>query len=74
MHISRQEADVRAFMEDESLVLDPGLDYSAVAGLSLEVIEKLSIVRPTTIVSFYVYPKIRLVFDFCDGCRVLQRG
>ncbi|KAF8804049.1 glucose-inhibited division protein A subfamily [Phlegmacium glaucopus] len=49
MHMSRQEADVRAFMEDESLLLDPGLDYSAVPGLSSEVIEKLYIVRPTTI-------------------------
>lgn len=51
MHISRQEADVRAFMEDESLLLDPRLDYSAVPGLSAEVIEKLYVVRPTTIVS-----------------------
>lgn len=51
MHMSRQEADVRAFMEDESLLLDPGLDYSAVPGLSSEVIERLFVVRPTTIVS-----------------------
>ena len=27
MHISRQESDVRAFMEDESFLLDPRLDY-----------------------------------------------
>ena len=52
MHMSRQEADVRAFMEDESFVLDPSLDYSSVSGLSSEVIEKLNLVRPTTIVSF----------------------
>ena len=55
MHMSRQEADVRAFMEDESLLLDPKLDYSTVPGLSSEVIEKLYIVRPTTIVSYYNY-------------------
>ena len=54
MHMSRQEADVRAFMEDESFVLDPRLDYSLVSGLSSEVIEKLNLVRPTTIVSCYI--------------------
>ena len=54
MHMSRQEADVRAFMEDESFVLDPRLDYSSVSGLSSEVIEKLNLVRPTTIVSFLI--------------------
>ena len=53
MHMSRQEADVRAFMEDESFLLDPRLDYSSVSGLSSEVIEKLNVVRPTTIVSCY---------------------
>lgn len=56
MHMSRQEADVRAFMEDESFVLDPRLDYSSVSGLSSEVIEKLNVVRPTTIVSCYIQP------------------
>ena len=60
MHMSRQEADVRAFMEDESLILDPGLDYSTVPGLSSEVIERLYVVRPTTLVS-YIYPPIKLV-------------
>ena len=54
MHMSRQEADVRAFMEDESFVLDPRLDYSSVSGLSSEVIEKLNVVRPTTIVSYII--------------------
>ena len=54
MHMSRQEADVRAFMEDESFVLDPRLDYSSISGLSSEVIEKLNLVRPTTIVSLYI--------------------
>jgi len=37
-------------MEDESLLLDPQMDYSEVAGLSSEVREKLFCVRPTTIV------------------------
>ncbi|KAH6903858.1 mitochondrial translation optimization protein [Coprinopsis sp. MPI-PUGE-AT-0042] len=48
-HLSRQEADVKVFMEDESLMLDPGMAYSDVPGLSSEVIEKLYRVRPTTI-------------------------
>lgn len=48
-HLSRQEADVKVFMEDETLMLDPGMAYADVPGLSSEVIEKLSRVRPTTI-------------------------
>lgn len=49
-HLLRQEADLRIFMEDESLLLDPQMDYSQVAGLSSEVKERLFAVRPTTIV------------------------
>jgi tRNA uridine 5-carboxymethylaminomethyl modification enzyme len=37
-------------MEDESLLLDPQMDYSEVAGLSSEVRERLFAVRPTTVV------------------------
>ncbi|KAF9447052.1 glucose-inhibited division protein A subfamily [Macrolepiota fuliginosa MF-IS2] len=48
-HLLRQEADLRIFMEDESLLLDPQMDYSQVAGLSSEVKERLFAVRPTTI-------------------------
>lgn len=48
-HLSRQEADVKVFMEDESLLLDPGMEYSNVPGLSSEVMEKLYRVRPSTI-------------------------
>lgn len=73
MHMSRQEADVRAFMEDESFLLDPRLDYSSVPGLSSEVIEKLNVVRPTTIVScFYIQSNfcicILLIYDDGIGC------
>lgn len=39
-------------MEDESLILDPQMDYNQVTGLSSEVREKLFKVKPTTIVSF----------------------
>ena len=51
MQVSRQHVDIRAFNEDESLLLDPKMDYTGVAGLSLEVVEKLCKVKPTTIVS-----------------------
>ena len=44
-------ADLRVFMEDESLILDPQMDYQKVDGLSSEVKERLGKVRPTTIVS-----------------------
>ncbi|KAI0654280.1 glucose-inhibited division protein A subfamily [Cubamyces menziesii] len=48
-HLRRQEADLRLFMEDETLALDPQLDYNTVQGLSSEVRERLSKVRPTSI-------------------------
>ncbi|KAI0773122.1 glucose-inhibited division protein A subfamily [Trametes elegans] len=48
-HLRRQAADLRVFMEDESLLLDPHLDYHVVEGLSSEVKERLSKVRPTSI-------------------------
>jgi len=48
--LRRQEADLRAFHEDEGLILDPHMDYSRIAGISSEVKEKLAAIRPTTIV------------------------
>ncbi|KZT02005.1 GIDA-domain-containing protein [Laetiporus sulphureus 93-53] len=48
-HLRRQEADLRIFMEDETLTLDPRLDYNTVVGLSLEAKERLARVRPTSI-------------------------
>lgn len=50
-HLTRQMADLRVFMEDESLILDPQMDYQKVDGLSSEVKERLGKVKPTTIVS-----------------------
>lgn len=49
--LKRQEADLKAFHEDEDLALDPRLDYSGISGISAEVKEKLAVIRPTTIVS-----------------------
>ena len=49
-HLARQQADLRAFSEDESLILDPKMEYSDIVGLSAEVAERLYCVKPTTIV------------------------
>ena len=48
-YTERQEADIRAFRRDESLLLPADLDYAAVAGLSTEVRAKLGATRPTTL-------------------------
>ena len=47
-YLSRQEADIRAFRRDESLLLPESLDYASIAGLSTEVRSKLSAARPAT--------------------------
>lgn len=52
------------FMEDESLALDPHLDYATVQGLSSEVCERLARARPTSIVSVLY----EIVF-VCDAVR-----
>jgi tRNA uridine 5-carboxymethylaminomethyl modification enzyme len=48
-YLERQEADVRAFRRDEALKLPGDLDYGAVGGLSTEVRQKLSRIRPLTL-------------------------
>ncbi|GAA0552567.1 tRNA uridine 5-carboxymethylaminomethyl modification enzyme [Rhizomicrobium palustre] len=48
-YLDRQEADIQAFRRDEALILPPELDYGAVNGLSTEVRQKLSTIRPATI-------------------------
>ncbi|KAI9570040.1 mitochondrial translation optimization protein [Boletus coccyginus] len=48
-HLARQLADVEAFHADESLLLDPDMDYTQVRGLSEEVRERLQRFRPTTL-------------------------
>lgn len=50
-HLRRQAQDLRVFNADEALLLDPGLDYAKVWGLSEEVRERLGRVRPASIVS-----------------------
>lgn len=53
-HLTRQASDLRAFTEDELLSLDPGMDYTAVAGLSSEVRERLSKTRPVSVVRSFL--------------------
>ena len=48
-YVERQEADIRAFRKDETLILPEGLDYGAVGGLSNEVRQKLEEARPATL-------------------------
>ena len=48
-YLDRQAADVAAFRRDESLEIDPSLDYARVGGLSREAQEKLAAVRPKTL-------------------------
>ncbi|KIK93256.1 hypothetical protein PAXRUDRAFT_829143 [Paxillus rubicundulus Ve08.2h10] len=48
-HLPRQLADLEAFHTDESLLLDPNMDYAQVRGLSEEVRERLQRFRPTTL-------------------------
>jgi tRNA uridine 5-carboxymethylaminomethyl modification enzyme len=48
-YLDRQDADVAIFRRDEALSLPADLDYQALGGLSNEVREKLSAVRPTTL-------------------------
>jgi tRNA uridine 5-carboxymethylaminomethyl modification enzyme len=48
-YLKRQEADIRAFRRDESLVLPDDIDYGAIAGLSNEISGTLSTMRPRTL-------------------------
>lgn len=48
-YLDRQAADAAAFRRDEDLRLPAELDYTAIGGLSNEVRQKLSAVRPLTL-------------------------
>jgi tRNA uridine 5-carboxymethylaminomethyl modification enzyme len=48
-YLDRQEADIAAFKRDEALALPDALDYAAVCGLSTEVRQKLTTIRPATL-------------------------
>ncbi|KAF9509226.1 hypothetical protein BS47DRAFT_1301768, partial [Hydnum rufescens UP504] len=48
-YLKRQAHDVRAFMQDEEILLPPEVDYASIRGLSYEVRERLERVRPASI-------------------------
>jgi tRNA uridine 5-carboxymethylaminomethyl modification enzyme len=48
-YIARQDAELRALAANEAIGLDAGLDYSAIGGLSREMVERLSKARPETL-------------------------
>ena len=48
-YLARQEKQVEEFKKEESRLLPPDLDYSAIAGLRLEAREKLMQIRPMSI-------------------------
>jgi len=49
VYLDRQKADIAAYRRDEAIVLDEGLNFQALSGLSNEVKAKLSRVRPRTL-------------------------
>ncbi len=48
-YIARQDAELRALAANEAILLDADLDYSAIGGLSREMVERLSKARPETL-------------------------
>ncbi|GIC88566.1 tRNA modification protein MTO1 [Aspergillus udagawae] len=48
-YVKRQEAMARKFLQDESLILPPDLDYSKVQGISTEERQALERVRPVSV-------------------------
>lgn len=48
-YMARQEADIVALRRDESLVLPPSVDYTAIPALSAELRQKLTRIRPASL-------------------------
>jgi tRNA uridine 5-carboxymethylaminomethyl modification enzyme len=48
-YIARQDAEVRAMRANEGISIPESLDYSDLAGLSKEMVERLSLARPRTL-------------------------
>jgi len=48
-YLSRQQADIDAFVKDESLKIPENIDYSKVGGLSIEIQMRLNKARPETL-------------------------
>lgn len=48
-YLKRQQADIDVFQKDEKLKIKEDIDYALISGLSREMVQKLSKVRPATI-------------------------
>ena len=48
-YVERQQAEVARLRRDEAVRIPDELDYAAIAGLSLEMVERLSAARPATL-------------------------
>ena len=48
-YVARQEAEIRAMKANETVKLGDQIDYSAIAGLSNEMVERLEAARPATL-------------------------
>ncbi len=48
-YLPRQEADIRAFRREESVLIEGDVDYAQVGGLSTEIREKLQAARPASL-------------------------
>jgi tRNA uridine 5-carboxymethylaminomethyl modification enzyme len=48
-YVERQQAEVARLRSDENVRIPPELDYSAIAGLSNEMVERLQAARPATL-------------------------
>ncbi|MGB1027486.1 MAG: tRNA uridine-5-carboxymethylaminomethyl(34) synthesis enzyme MnmG, partial [Rhodospirillaceae bacterium] len=48
-YLDRMDKDVQAYRKEEALVLEDSIDYRAIGGLSQELCQKLSTVRPKTL-------------------------
>ena len=49
VYLDRQQADIAAYRRDEGVVLDEGIDFQGLPGLSNEIKAKLDLVRPKTL-------------------------
>ena len=48
-YLKRQENDIRAFQKDEKIRIPKDIDFKSIGGLSNELVEKLSKIKPDTI-------------------------
>jgi tRNA uridine 5-carboxymethylaminomethyl modification enzyme len=72
--LARQEADLQAFAADEEMLLDEGVDYQRVEGLSSEVRERLGKVRPASIVRITLQRYSTVLISMTQGAAKRMEG